>query len=112
VDLVMVKSTFGRWLSVASWTAGTLRVEMDLANMRLHHELAKASKEAADKGMSLPEPGVDAGRYGPGACPPPIFKSRQGVEPKNRVSFLAGLLPFMGHQELHDRISYQNNWRD
>jgi hypothetical protein len=110
LDLVMDKAAFDRVLGVATLTAASLRVEMDLAMYRLHHELAKAAKQMADKGLS--ELGVPPGQYPPAAFPAGEAKNRLALEPKNRVGWMAGLLPFLGHQELFGRISFKHNWRD
>ncbi len=110
LDLIMDKGTFDRTLSMATLTAGMLRVDIDLASIPLRHDLAKAARQAAEKGMT--DSGVPPGSYPPGAFPPLELKTRQSQEPKNRISWMAGLLPFIGQESLHARISFKHNWRD
>ena len=59
---------------------------------------------------------VDSGKkdtYGPGAFPrtgptPP----RYAREPMHRISWMAGLLPYLGHDPLYKKIDFSKSWRD
>jgi hypothetical protein len=110
LDLVMDKAVFDRVMGIATLAALNLRREMDLAGMRLQHDLAKAGKLAAEKGLT--DQAVPPDEFPPGAFQALEAKTRLAHEPKNRISWMAGLLPFLGQENLYSRISFKHTWRD
>jgi hypothetical protein len=113
VELVMDKLTFERVLNIATFTAGAIRYEIDLANRKLQNALARAAKEAGEKGLSLSDLQVQPGRWPPAAFPAGrTAQTRQAQDPQNRISLMAGLLPFLGKEPLFSRIDLNKNWRD
>jgi len=72
------------------------------------HTLGQALAELGQKGLSNPP-------VPPGTFPPGAFKrdgSPIAKQPLQRVSFLAGLLPYMGHETLYKNIHFSKSWRD
>lgn len=110
LDLVLDQATFGKMLSVATLTASILRTEMDKADRRLHHELAEAAKQTAEKGLS--EANLPAGRFPPGAFTAIEAKTRSANEPQNRISWMAALLPQLGQDAVYRRLNFQHDWRN
>jgi uncharacterized protein (TIGR03067 family) len=80
------------------------------ANESLRHLLGGAAKLLGEKGLS--EGGVAPGRYPPGAFQRDRAALITDREPRNRISWMAGLLPHMGHQNLFQKIQFNQSWRD
>jgi len=96
--------------TVATLAASSLRGEMEAAmNASLRHVLANAGKVLAEKGVASQE--VAAGVYPPGAFRRPDAVLRTDREPKNRISWMTSLLPHLGHQNLFDRVKFDQSWR-
>ncbi len=111
LELVLDSPALKEIQSLASLVSSTLRAEMDwLALGKGRHTLGQAVRLLGEKGLSSRN--VEPGRYPPGAFPRPETTSRIDMEPKNRVSFMAGLLPYLGHQNLFNRIQFNRSWRD
>ena len=110
LDLVLDQPTLRQVEGIASLTAGSLRVAMEAAaSFSVRHNLASAGRMLGDKGLSERE--VAPGQFPPGAL------VRKGTtftdrEPRNRISWMAGLLPYMGQQHLYERINFEQSWRD
>lgn len=68
------------------------------------HEVLAAVKAAADKTRTYPRGTFDR----------PVPGARQGRPwaPDQRVSWLAGLLPYLGHDDLLRQIDLKKSWRD
>jgi hypothetical protein len=97
--------------AIANLAASSMRGEAEgAANASLRHGLANSGKVLPEKGLSAQ--GVDPGQYPPGA-----FKRgaeallRTDREPKNRISWMTGLLPYLGHQNLFERVKFDQSWR-
>jgi hypothetical protein len=88
----------------------SLKTQMDLALARDDRQrLGQAVKELGTNGLT--ERGVPPGSYPPGAFKrPDVFRS--GRDPGQRVSWMAALLPYLGRQELYNRIDFERSWRD
>jgi uncharacterized protein (TIGR03067 family) len=118
LDLLLDNSTLSQARSIAALNAGKVRVEIEAASQSLRHQLAAAGQLAGEKGLSHRQMQVPPGRLPPGAFErlrdgdtirPPLRIDR---EPKNRISFMAGLLPYLGQQNLLDKIRFDQSWRD
>ena len=75
------------------------------------HDLARAGKLLPEKGLT--EPDVHPGYYPPGAFPLPANRDQlSGRYPMERISWMAGLLPFLGQDALYNKIHFGSSWRD
>jgi hypothetical protein len=110
LDLVLDQSAAGRLFNLTAMAAGALRSEMDLTGIvPARHALARAGQQLGARGLS--SAGVPPGNWPSGAFPRPAG-SRLDREPLSRVSWMAGLLPFLGHEALFSRIDLKDSWRD
>ncbi len=88
-----------------------LRTEIDAAEgAARRHELAAAGRLLGEKGLSARR--ILPGRYPPGALPGPASAQRSAREPGRRISWMAGLLPHLGHENLYNRIDFERSWKD
>ncbi|MCI0743698.1 MAG: DUF1559 domain-containing protein [Gemmataceae bacterium] len=111
IDLVVDQATLSRLHGTAVLLALSVRAEIDLvAGFISRHDLAKAGKLLPEKGLSDRQ--VPPGQYPPGAFKRPAGALRLAREPNHRVSWMAGLLPFLGHDTLYSRINFESSWRD
>ncbi len=110
LDLILDNTTLERVASVATLEASIVRVQIDLANRRLHPELARITKVTGEKGLS--DRDVPPNQFPPGAFPAKEGPPRSAHEPQNRVSWMAALLPYMGQDALYSRVSFRHGWRD
>ena len=84
---------------------------MDLAGRPWNrYDLARAARELGLKGLS--DRGVPPGRYPAGAFKRQDTNLRSALEPSSRVSWMAGLLPYLNRKELYDRIDFNLSWKD
>jgi len=111
LDLVLDNPALVQAQALAHLAAGTMRAEMEAAaHVSLRHALGLAAIKMGNEGVIPRE-------VPPGRLPPGAFK-RDGAalivdrEPRNRISFMAGLLPYMGHEALFSKIQFQSSWRD
>jgi hypothetical protein len=110
LNLVLDQQALASVYVVTALAAGALRAEMDLAaSSPARHTLARAGKELGVKGLS--KAGVPPGVWPPGAFPR-IGGTRLDREPLQRVSWMAGLLPYLGQDGLYSRIAFKDSWRD
>lgn len=110
LDLVLDNPAIMKLQAITALAASSMRVDMEMAaNLSLRHVLAKAGQQLGEKGLTDRE--VPAGRFPPGAFPRLDAALRADKEPKNRISWMAGLLPYMGHQTLYGRIDFNSSWR-
>ncbi|MBI3411281.1 MAG: DUF1559 domain-containing protein [Planctomycetes bacterium] len=105
-----VVDKFERLPTLVGFAAYSLRTEVEVAAAMFgRHDLAKAGKLLGESGLT--DRGVPPGQYPPGA-----FKasgnSRLGREPGRRISWMAGLLPFLGQERLYSQIDFNKSWRD
>lgn len=111
LELVLDNTAMSQIQGIAAVAASTFRVEMDwLATGKGRHTLAQTARTLGERGLSIRQ--IEAGKFPPGAFPRPDSLSRIDREPKNRISFMAGLLPYLGHQNLFNRIRFDQSWRD
>jgi hypothetical protein len=110
LDLVFDHQAFARVNNLVGLLAVTLKSEVDLAGGAFsRHDLALAVKQLGEKGLS--DRGVAPGRFPPGA-----FKraggSRLAQQPYHRMSWLTGLLPYMGQDALYQKLDFDVSWQD
>jgi uncharacterized protein (TIGR03067 family) len=115
LDLMLDNPALMQVQGLAALTAGTLRVEMEAAaSPSLRHGLAAAGKVLGEKGTSDRQ--VPEGTWPPGAFRRESDKRdielRIDREPGRRISWMAALLPHMGHQNLYNRLNFRQSWRD
>ena len=111
LDLVLDNPALTQIQGIASLTASVIRVEMEAAaHASLRHLLGGAGKLLGEKGLT--EGGVAPGRFPPGAFQRDRTALITDREPRNRIGWMAGLLPYMGHQNLFHRIQFNQSWRD
>jgi Protein of unknown function (DUF1559) len=84
--------------------------EVDLVLGPRRHALAKAAALELPKN-GLKDRGIAAGQWPPAALPRPTGP-RLMREPGQRISWMAGLLPYLGHNDLYQRIRFDASWRD
>jgi len=111
LDLLLDNPTLTHAHSITSLTAGALRVEVEAAMIASpRYNLTAAGKALVEKG--LPAQQVAPGTYPPGAFPRTSTRLYTDKEPRNRISWMAGLLPYLGQKNLYDRIRFDHSWRD
>lgn len=111
LELALDEKDYGRFYSAAALLLYGMRSELRLA-MRLieRDRLGKAVAELGEKGLSVRQ--VEPGRFPPGAFKRPPSTLRTTNQPNQRVSWMAGLLPFLGHESLYRRIDFNSSWQD
>ncbi len=110
LDLVFDHSGFARLNNLVGLLALTLKSEVDLAGGSYsRHDLATAIKLLGERGLS--ERGIAPGRYPPAALKRPAT-TRLEQQPYQRMSWLTGLLPYMGHDALYQKIDFEASWQD
>jgi hypothetical protein len=89
-----------------------IKAEVDLAaGEDYRFVLGDAAKNLGDKGLSKQH--VPPGTYPPGAFPRKMSPSNRTTrQPGNRISWMAGMLPYLGHQTLYNRINFDSSWKD
>jgi hypothetical protein len=111
LDLVLDNPAMTQIQGITTLTASVIRMEMEAAaTASLRHLLGGAGKLLGEKGLT--EGGVAPGRFPPGAFQRDRTALITDREPRNRISWMAGLLPYMGHQNLFHRIQFNQSWRD
>lgn len=111
LDLLLDNSTLTQAREISTFAAASVRGEIEAAaSQSLRHTLANAGKLLGEKGLSNRQ--VPAGTFPPGVFPRPNARSYTDKEPRNRISWMAGLLPYMGHGGLYDKINFNQTWRD
>jgi hypothetical protein len=113
LDLKIEQPEMSKLHGMASLLGYGLRAAMEVAASGVtRHDLATAGKLLPEKGLSdwnLP------GQYPPGAFPRRPNPSKRFIrEPLQRVSWMAALLPFLGHGQdtLYGKINFNQSWRD
>lgn len=112
LDLVLLAQVdWSIFHSAAALTVCGLRTELDAAaSLDQRQRLAQAALALGEKG--LPEQGIGAGRYPPGAFSREGAEKRTAREPLNRVSWMAGLLPYLGHDLVYRKIHFDKAWKE
>ena len=111
LDLKMELAELAKLHGIASLIGSGLRAEMELASGAFtRHHLAWAAKNLPEKGLT--DRGVLPGNYPPGAFPRSAGNAQRFLrEPMQRVSWMAGLLPFLGQETLYQKINFNDSWR-
>jgi hypothetical protein len=111
LDLVLDGRAFNRLVRGVELLLMNLNAEMETAahGVPRLHALAQAGKQLGERG--IPEKGIPPGHFPPGAL---VRKSGNRVarEPGNRISWMAGLLPMLGHDSLYRKIDYNARWNE
>lgn len=112
VDLVLDPGAIGRLTSIAGLAAYALRAEIEAATVGQYyrHSLANAGKTLGEKGLS--DRAIAPGQYPPGAFKRPVTTLRYARQPNQRVSWMAGLLPYLEQDRLYGRINFEASWDD
>jgi hypothetical protein len=111
MELALDGGAMARLQNMFGLFASTMRVDMEAAaSLSLRHALGAAGKQLAEQGVR--EPKVPGRTYPPGAFKRLDASLRIDREPKNRISWMAGLLPYLGHENLFGRINFNQSWRD
>lgn len=91
---------------LAGLVVAGLRMQVDIVRRANPHDLARAVQQLGEKGLSSRE-------IGPGQFPPGVFPgSSHARDPMQRISWMAGLLPYMGHETLYSGIQFNHSWKD
>jgi hypothetical protein len=115
LDLIFDKDEQRRALVGMGALAAAIRGEADLALQQSGRELlGKAALRMAEKGLSQRKPPVLPGHFPPAAFPREVPRDALWVtrEPNQRISWMAGLLPHLGRQDLYDKIVFRASWKD
>jgi hypothetical protein len=111
VDLVLDQVAYGRIYTLAELALCSLRGEIDLATHQARrHQLARAGKVLGEQGLA--ERSVPPGTYPPGALKRPPSSLRTAGYPQQRISWMAGLLPYLGQETIYRKIDFDSSWRD
>ncbi len=111
LDLVLDNPALTHIQAISTLVASATRGEMEAsADASLRHALGKSGLLVGEKGLTDRE--VPQGRFPPGA-----FKRDRAAfitdrEPRNRISWMAGLLPHLGHQNLYNKVQFNQSWRE
>jgi hypothetical protein len=88
----------------------SLKAEVDAASgENWRHQLADAGKTLGEKGVS--KHNVPPETFPPGAFLRPASAKRSNREPGNRISWMAGLLPYLGRDALYNQIQFDMSWK-
>jgi hypothetical protein len=88
-----------------------MRSELQLAAGQMQRDkLGGAAQQLGERGLTVRQ--VEPGRYPPGAFKRPASPVRTANQPNQRVSWMAGLLPFLGHNSVFRRIDFNASWQD
>jgi hypothetical protein len=111
LEMKFTSAEMSRLHGAASLMACGLNAEMDaLGGMFTRHDLGRAVKALSEKGLT--ERNVPAGQFPPGAFLYTGNPSQRFLrEPLQRVSWMAGLLPFLGQDTVYRKINFKNSWR-
>ncbi len=111
MDLVMDQPTYGRAFSAVALMMNGLKGEITLLDVpSRRHELAAAVKALGEKGLS--DRGIGPGQFPPAAFPRTNAGLRTAREPNQRISWMAGLLPYLGHDAVYRGINFDASWKD
>jgi hypothetical protein len=111
LDLVLDQTALRKLNTAIELMLIAAKNRVDLAGRPWYrHNLGRAAKELGLKGLS--DRGVPPGVYPPGAFKRQDTGLRSALEPNSRISWMAGLLPYLNRKELYDRIEFNLSWKD
>src|SRR5439155_9971451 len=88
-----------------------LKGEVDLAALDDgRYALGEATRHLGEKGLS--KHNVPPQTFPPGTFLRPLSAKRSNNDPGTRVGWMAGLLPYMGHDALYHHIHFDKSWKD
>ena len=90
-------------------TAG-IKNRLELVSISDKHKLGQALVQLGKNGES--RQGVRPGQFPKAAYLRFGTEKRVDNDPLNRVGWMAGLLPYLGHNTLHGQIDFNGSWRD
>ncbi len=111
LELRLENNELARLQGIAGLISSGLRAEMEAAaGLFSRHDLALAGKRLPEEGLS--EQNVLPGNYPPGAFLRSAPNTQRFLrEPKQRISWMAGLLPYLGQRTLYEKINFNDTWR-
>jgi hypothetical protein len=110
LDLVLTHEASARLNAVAELVMQGFKGELELAGAAPHrHDLASAVKRLGEQG--IPDKGVPAGHFPRGVFPRADSKARLASDPAQRISWMAGLLPFLQQESVYARIKFDAAWK-
>lgn len=105
-DLNMTLKAYDRIYELAESVVIRMKGMVDMASPTPHwHQLGQAAVSARGKDGIVPR-GTFVREESMGG------KVSRNFPPHQRVSWLASLLPFLGHEDLYNRIDRKKSWRD
>jgi Protein of unknown function (DUF1559) len=117
LDLVLDDPTLARIAGAAALKASTVRGDIEAAlSPSQRHALANGVRLLGQHGLTARD--IAPGRFPPGAFRRDLdpksktFPLLSDQEPKNRISWMAALLPHLGHENLFKKIQFNQSWRD
>ena len=112
LDLVLGGQAMENMRAALDLMVAGLKAEVDLAaGEDYRFALGDAAKNLGDKGLSKQQ--VPPGTYPPGAFHRKLTPTNRTTrEPGNRISWMAAMLPYLGHQTLYNRINFDSSWKD
>ncbi|GEM_PF-2441519 len=110
LDLVFDQQGYARFNNLLGLLAISLKSQVDLAGGAYsRHDLALALRILGEKGLT-------ERRVLPGHYPPAALKRDGGTrleqQPSQRMSWLTGLLPHLGHDALYQKLEFGASWQD
>jgi hypothetical protein len=120
LDLIFDAPSLVRMQTAMKLLICSLRQEVEAAagDHPWRHDLADAGRKLGEVGLQRPANVYQAfEKVTPGSFPKGAFDrgfttKRAEKEPSNRVSWMAGLLPYLGHNTLYNHINFDKSWRD
>jgi len=112
LELGMSREVFAKATELFSMLMMDARAELALWEEKspgeLRRQLGRAANQAAVAGLDK--------RFAPKTFPPATF-ARPGKDPASRnpglrISWMASLLPYLGHEKLYERIYFDSSWQD
>jgi hypothetical protein len=110
LDLVLDVPTALQFVEAAKVVLSSVKGELDMAGSPpARHRLGKAVVQLGKEGL---RDRVPLGTFPPGAFPRRMLSNlRSARDPDQRVSWMAALLPFLGHDVLYNRLDFDQSWK-
>jgi len=110
LDLVLNEKALPRLGAIAELLMIGVRGQLELASGASHRtDLALAEKRLGEQG--IPDRGVPAAHYPRGVFARKDAAARSARDPGQGISWMAGLLPLLGHESLYARIKFDASWK-